>query len=176
MFCHYCLSYEQLPLVGMQSHYLEQNGLQISYLDCFKQCKQIKIEDEQTAKICTSCISILTEEYTLKQLITDQANCVGSTVGNNLDFSVASIKEESKFNINSWCISNDGTPTKNHAVNQAENNVENSIKIESTMVESVPTIYQIVMFPVSEIKQEAELQIGDAAEPSWNLTSSRAPG
>jgi hypothetical protein len=168
MFCHYCLSYEQSSLVGMQSQYLEQNGQQISYLDCFKQCKQIKIEDEQTAKICTICIPMLNEEYTLKQLMNDQANCAG-------DFSIASIKEESKFNINSLCISNDGTPTKNHAVNQAENNVENSIKIES-MVESVPITYQIVMFPVSEIKEEAELQIGDAAEPSWNLASSRAPG
>jgi hypothetical protein len=36
-------------------------------MSCFTSCKNIKIEDEKNAKICSNCMIELKTEYTLKQ-------------------------------------------------------------------------------------------------------------
>jgi hypothetical protein len=157
MFCQYCLSSEPAPLVGMQSNYLVQNGLQISYLDCFKQCKHIKIEDEHTAKICTSCIPMLNEDYTLK-LWKDEFG--------------TSIKEEPGLNFNSWCI-----PATSDAPEDKYDTTEPRLRIEESGIKAKSTIEaNLIVFPVAQIKEEAELQISENDESSMNFTRSSAPG
>jgi hypothetical protein len=169
MFCQYCLSSEPYPLVGMQTHYLEQNGLQISYLDCFKQCKQIKIEDEQSAKICTNCIPTLTKEYTLKELKNDQANCEGSHDKNG-SFQPEAEQNDESVNTNS-IIDIKKEPTELQITISVANIEENNIKIEPSIV-TASRPHQIVLIPVLEIKKEAELEIVDGADTfSLNLTT-----
>jgi hypothetical protein len=171
MFCQYCLSTEPSTLVSMQSHYLEQNGLQISYLDCFKQCKQIKIEDEQSAKICTNCIPTLTEEYTLKKLKNDQANCE-----NNIHCSIAPVKKEPELNLDSWCIPDDTAELQITISVPSVNIEENSVKTES-MIQAVSASHQTVLFHVAEIKEEVELHIVERGTgPDLYLTNSNTPG
>jgi pyruvate kinase len=41
-------------------------------MSCFTSCKNIKIEDEQNAKICSKCTLELKAEYTLNQLKLDR--------------------------------------------------------------------------------------------------------
>jgi hypothetical protein len=164
----------------MQSKYFEHNGLLISYLDCFKQCKHIKIEDEQTAKICMNCIRLLTDEYTLKQL-NDQANYLGS-VENNLDMPIASIKKEPEPTIDSWYLqkyeqsTTNNTPKISITISGLATNFEDNSINAKPMVETVSTANQMVFLPVADIKEEIELQIIDEADPSLNLTRSCSPG
>jgi hypothetical protein len=171
MFCQYCLSTEPSTLVSMQSNFLEQNGLHINYLECFKQCKQIKIEEEQTAKICTNCIPTLTKEYTLKKVKNDQANC-----DNNIHCSIAPVKKEPELNLDSWCMPDDTAELQITISVPSANIEENSIKSES-IIQAVSASHQTVLFPVAEIKDEVELQIVEPSTgPSLFLTNSNTSG
>jgi hypothetical protein len=56
----------------MQTTFFKFNNQLIDYVSCFTSCKNIKIEDEQNAKICSNCMLQLKGEYTLKQLKLDR--------------------------------------------------------------------------------------------------------
>jgi hypothetical protein len=72
MQCQNCSSPESLSsLADMRTTFFKFNNQLIDYMSCFTSCKNIKIEDEKNAKICSNCMLQLKAEYTLKQLKLD---------------------------------------------------------------------------------------------------------
>jgi hypothetical protein len=136
MFCQYCLSSTPYLMVDMSSTYYEQNELKISYLECFTQCKQIKVEDEQNAKICTICLPILSEEYASVLKKNDQYKTKLTTV----------IKQEPETEANYEIT----------IINTEEN-----LCVPKQEESSIETRTEQVIFCVSEVKHEPELLIED---------------
>jgi hypothetical protein len=106
-------------------------------MSCFTSCKNIKIEDEKNAKICSNCMLQLKAEYTLRHL--------------KLDRPVMKVEPDISENY----------PTDNN------DSVKLEMKIDETYVEAeneTNVQYQIV-FLGPEIKDEPELIIED--EGTW---------
>jgi hypothetical protein len=101
-------------------------------MSCFTSCKNIKIEDEKSAKICPKCMLQLKAEYTLKHL--------------KLDRPVMKVEPD--------IFENYPTNINNHV-----DPVKFEMKIDETNVEA-ENEYQIV-FLEPEIKDEPELIIED---------------
>jgi hypothetical protein len=73
MYCQNCSSPESLSsLANMRTTFFIFNNQLIDYMSCFTSCKNIKIEDEQNAKICSNCMLQLKAEYTLTHLKLDR--------------------------------------------------------------------------------------------------------
>jgi hypothetical protein len=73
MNCQNCSSPESLSsLADMRTTFFKFKNQLIDYMSCFTSCKNIKIEDEKNAKICSNCMLQLKAEYTLKQLKLDR--------------------------------------------------------------------------------------------------------
>jgi hypothetical protein len=138
MHCQNCLSPESLSsLADMRTTFFKFNNQLIDYMSCFTSCKNIKIEDEQNAKICSNCMLLLKEEYTLRHL--------------KLDRPIMKVEPDISENY----------PTDNN------DSVKLEMKIDETNVEAekeTNVLYQIV-FLGPEVKDEPELIIED--EGKW---------
>jgi hypothetical protein len=116
----------------MRTTFFKFNNQLIDYMSCFTSCKNIKIEDEQNAKICSKCMLQLKAEYILNQL--------------KLDRPVMKVEPDILEN----------HPTN---INDGVDAVKLEMKIDETNVEAEKE-YQIV-FLEPEIKDEPELIIED---------------
>jgi hypothetical protein len=77
-------------------------------MSCFTSCKNIKIEDEQNAKICSNCMLQLKGEYTLNQLKLDRpimkvepdiSENYPTNINNGVDAVKLDIKAEKETNV-----------------------------------------------------------------------------
>jgi hypothetical protein len=102
-------------------------------MSCFTSCKNIKIEDEQNAKICSNCMLQLKAEYTLRHL--------------KLDRPVMKVEPDISENY----------PTDNN------DSVKLEMKIDQTNVEAEKetNVPCKIVFLEPEIKHEPELIIED---------------
>jgi hypothetical protein len=137
MHCQNCSSPESLSsLADMRTTFFKFNNQLIDFMSCFTSCKNIKIEDEKNAKICSKCMLQLKGEYTLKQL--------------KLDRPVMKVEP----NISENYLTN---------INNGVDSVKLEMRIDEANVEAEKETnvqYQIV-FLEPEIKHEPELIIED---------------
>jgi hypothetical protein len=131
MHCQNCSSPESLSsLADMRTTFFKFNNQLIDYMSCFTSCKNIKVQDEQNAKICSNCMLQLKAEYTLTHL--------------KLDRPVMKVEPDISENY----------PTN---INNVVDPIKFEIKIDETNVVAEKE-YQIV-FLEPEIKHEPELII-----------------
>jgi hypothetical protein len=115
------------------------NDQRMDLLSCFNYCNQIKIDNEQDAKICESCQPKLEMEY-----ISKFVKCETVISGEEFIISTAEIQEDQELSLDSECNSQNEATLK---CNEAE------IKTETVT-------YQII-FPEQVIKEEPDLQIDE---------------
>jgi hypothetical protein len=110
MHCQNCSSPESLSpsLANMRTTFFKFNNQLIDYMSCFTSCKNIKIEDEKNAKICSKCILELKAEYTLNQLKLDRpimkvepdiSENYPTNINNGVDAVKLDIKAEKETNV-----------------------------------------------------------------------------
>jgi hypothetical protein len=114
----------------MRAQFFIFNDQRMDLLSCFNYCNQIKIDNEQDAKICESCQSKLEMEY-----ISKFVKCETVITGEEFIISTAEIQEDQELSLDSEC------------------NSQNDAEIKTETV-----TYQII-FPEQVIKEEPDLQI-----------------
>jgi hypothetical protein len=119
----------------MRGNFFTFNNQRLDLLSCFNYCKQIKIDNEQNAKICARCQPKLIIEY-LSILVKSEASSAEKSIS-----PLAEIKEEPELNLDSDCIlQNDATIICDAQEPKAEVNTDSAE-------------YQTI-FPVHEVKDE----------------------
>jgi hypothetical protein len=142
-----CLSSE--TLVDMRNQFFRFKNQRIDLVSCFNYCNQIKIDNEQDAKICESCQPKLEMEYDSKFLKKEASITEPSIIP------IAQIKEEQELDFIG--IQNDTTMTYDSEV------MANEIVVSKAGIKTEAVTYQI-SFPVHGVKEEPELQINVASD------------